>query len=116
MAASPGDEDKPLASFVSTPGETLVRNVPGITDGQELGSFRVWATSVEGPEGPVTAYFAVSTESVDEIVSTLRRLLVTGLPLLLVTFGLTAWLLLGAEHCARLSASEPRWTPSPLRH
>ncbi|MEJ7706086.1 MAG: HAMP domain-containing protein [Nocardioidaceae bacterium] len=95
IAGSPGHKDKPVASFESGVGETLVQDVPQIRDGQELESFRVWAMTVEGPEGPVTAYFAVSKESVDEILSTLRSLLVTGLPLLLVAFGFSAWFLLG---------------------
>jgi signal transduction histidine kinase len=57
--------------------------------------YRVWALPASSAHGPVTVYAATSVESVGETMATVRRVLVVGLPVLLVLLIVSIWLLVG---------------------
>ncbi len=69
------------------------RSVSTLPTGE--GSFRVVARRVTTPSGNFIVYVAGSLEAVDRSVSSLIRLLVTSLPILLALVGITTWVVTG---------------------
>lgn len=95
LAASPNLGDAGPISGEEPAGdepEVLVIEAP---DDDETETYRVWALSAEGPDGPATVYVGSSTEAVDESVGALRVPLMLGLPFVLVLATGLVWLLVG---------------------
>ncbi len=87
--------DGPISSFAPagpTPELTTLHNAP---DDSETETYRVWAQRATAPTGAVTIYVGSSPESVTEAVSTLRRLLAVGIPVVLVMLAVSTRLLVG---------------------
>ncbi len=84
-----------VTRLLATGDAPVVDNVVGVHDHVQREHYRMWAVRAEGPGGPVTVYVGTSLETVPEIVSAVRRLLVLGLPLLVVLLALGTWLLVG---------------------
>ena len=66
----------------------------GVPDDEDLEDYRVWALRA-GDEGSVTVYVATSLESVSDTVSTLRGLLVVGIPILTALLAALTWTVVG---------------------
>jgi signal transduction histidine kinase len=97
LAASPNIAGAgPIGSMVSPgsarPVVSTLRNAP---DDKETETYRVWARSADSPQGPVTIYVGSSTESVPEASRTLRRALLTGVPLTVLLIAGVTWVLVG---------------------
>jgi len=70
-----------------------IRNAPV---GDRNAEFRVAAVAAtSATAGPVTVYVASSLEGAQESVTTVRRILAVGVPLLLGVVGLTTWIIVG---------------------
>lgn len=96
IAASPEQPELPqAAAFAAERDEPTVRTLTDVPDGDDEEDYRVWALQAETDEGPVTVYVGASLSSVEETLTTLQGLLAVGLPVLLVAFAGTAWVLLG---------------------
>jgi signal transduction histidine kinase len=74
-------------------GHYATWSVDQLADGD--GPFRVVARQVTTKTGTFTVYVAGSLEGVDESTSSLVRLLLTGLPVLLLLVGVTTWIVTG---------------------
>ncbi|QNN52396.1 sensor histidine kinase [Nocardioides mesophilus] len=61
-----------------------LRVMHGVPDDSDVEDYRVWVLRASTAQGPVTVYIGASPESVREPVTTLRRSLLLGIPLLLV--------------------------------
>ena len=72
-----------------------VRTVSVRDDGQDIEDYRVWTLRTPSSQGPVLVHVGTSLESASEAVSTLRGLLVTGVPLTTLLLGLLTWLVVG---------------------
>jgi len=71
------------------------RTMHGLPDPHDTTDFRVVALRTSSSEGPLIVYAAGSLEPVGESVDAVRRILVLGLPLLLVFVGGTTWVVVG---------------------
>jgi len=82
---------------VLPPGSTepVVRTLRNAPDDKETETYRVWSRSASSPGGPVTIYVGSSTESVPEASRTLRRALLSGVPLTVFLIGGLTWVLVG---------------------
>jgi signal transduction histidine kinase len=95
LAATPGVRGRPaLATFRIRPGDPQVRTVE-VPDGPEQEPFRVWGARARGGGGPAMVYVGASLETVSEATSTLRGLLVVGVPMVSALLGLLTWVALG---------------------
>jgi len=98
VAATPGVRGRPaLATFRVPPGDAQVRTVQ-VPDGPEQELYRVWgvvARGARGAEGPAAVYVGASLETVSEATSTLRGLLVGGVPVVSALLGVLTWVALG---------------------
>ena len=113
----------PVASFRPAVGSRMVRTVRDVRDDRDLENYRVWAARGPSPGGPVTVYAATSLERVSEIVSTLRRLLLLGVPLVAALLAVLTWVVVGralrpvesirAEVAAISEADLGRRVPAP---
>jgi signal transduction histidine kinase len=94
VAASANLEGDPRISSTE-PGASgyAVRTVGHLESGE--GPFRVTVRRVPTPSGPLTVYVAASLASVASSTDSLIRLLLFGLPLLLVVVGVTTWVVVG---------------------
>jgi len=96
LSASSGLRGKgPISSLggaTSTPSE---RTLHGVPDDSELENYRVWVLRGHSPTGPVTIFVGASLESVKETVSTLRRALLVGVPVMLALFVLGTRIIVG---------------------
>jgi signal transduction histidine kinase len=94
IAASSNIEGEPrILGEVPAVGRFTSRTVRGLPLGES--SFRVVAHTVALPTGKFVVYAAASLAPVDESTQTLVRLLVIGLPMLLVLVAGTVWLVTG---------------------
>jgi len=119
VASSPNVAGLPPVARLS-PGQSAEVRAPIDDD-----DFLAVAGAADSPEGRVTVVVARTLESVDESTAVVTRLLVTGLPLLLVVVGVTTWKAVGralapVEAMRRevdgISASElHRRVPGPRR-
>jgi len=57
--------------------------------------FRIVALGVMSPSGPMTVYVAASLEPVAESVATVRKIMLVGLPCLLLLVAVTTWWMVG---------------------
>ena len=95
LASTPGVRGRPaLASFPLRPGDPQVRTVE-VPDGPEQEVYRVWGVAARGAAGPAAVYVGASLETVSEATSTLRGLLVVGVPVVSALLGLLTWVALG---------------------
>lgn len=95
VAATPGVHGRPaLATFRVPPGDVQVRTVQ-VPDGPEQELYRVWGVGARGAEGPAAVYVGASLETVSEATSTLRGLLVGGVPVVSALLGVLTWVALG---------------------
>jgi signal transduction histidine kinase len=94
LAQSPIIHGGPMAPFVPAPGTVEVRSVERVAVG-DGGPFRVAATQVDTPSGPVVVYAGVSLEPLDDAMVALRVLLAVAVPLLILLVGVTTWRLAG---------------------
>lgn len=96
VTASTGlDGEGPALSAMpesSTPRLLTLRDVP---DDFETEDYRVWVVRVESPSGPAAVLFGASLESVEQAVSTLRRALIVGIPLLVALLALSMRVMVG---------------------
>jgi signal transduction histidine kinase len=94
VAASANVHGDPRIGKVEPPaGEYAAWSVDHLADGD--GPFRVVARRVTTKAGTFTVYVAGSLEGVDDSTSSLVRLLLIGLPALLVLVGATTWVVTG---------------------
>ncbi len=94
VARSPNILGAPRFATFRPGSRFAVRTVRG-PDDQETEDYRLWATRAETPDGPVTAYVGSSLESAQEVTGRLTRLLMLGLPPVLVLLAGAVWLLVG---------------------
>jgi len=95
LAASPNIEgEQRVDSFVPRGSGPDVRTASVRDDGRETEEYRVWTLRTRAPDDPVV-HVGTSLESVSEAVSTLRGLLVTGVPLTTLLLGVLTWLVVG---------------------
>ena len=80
-----------ISTVVPPEEKPVMIMVRGAPDDDETEDFRVWAVRGDG----VTAYVGTSTESVREVIFDLTRMLIFGLPLLLVLFAGGTWAMVG---------------------
>jgi signal transduction histidine kinase len=96
LAASSGLAGRgPVSATAPLPGtfeQLTLRDIPDDADHED---YRVWATSVETPDGRLRVYVGNSLESVSEAVATVRSSLYWGIPALLALVAGTAWMLVG---------------------
>jgi signal transduction histidine kinase len=96
VASTPNVRGREAAfSFRPPDGGPRVRDVRGVRDDRDLEDYRVWALRASSPAGSVTVYVATSLELVSQAVSTLRGLLLGGVPVVAVLLAGLTWLLLG---------------------
>ena len=95
VASTPGVRGRPaLAGFPVRTGDPQVRTVE-VADGPEQEVYRVWGMRARGSEGPAAVYVGASLETVSEATSTLRGLLVVGVPVVSALLGVLTWVALG---------------------
>ena len=95
VAATPGVRGRPaVASFPVRPGDPQVRTVE-VPDGPEQEVYRVWGVRADGAAGRHAVYVGASLETVSEATSTLRGLLVVGVPVVAALLGVLTWVALG---------------------
>lgn len=94
LAASIGLGDgSAVTSLAPPPGEPALVVLTGVPDDQDVETFRVWATTVAGPEGPLRVYVGTSPERVQEAVRAARSALLVGVPVVVAALAaLTSWL------------------------
>lgn len=85
---------EPIATFQPIGTEARIHTVGGLPVGNS-GGFRVAAFKATAPAGPVVVYVAASLEQADRSVTTVRDILLLGLPLLLALVGVTSWVIVG---------------------
>ncbi len=86
---------RPISLFAPPERSAAVVTMHGIPDDNQTEDYRVWALRASTSHGPVTVYVGNSLESVSEAVSTLRRSLFVGIPLMLVLLALGTRVLIG---------------------
>ena len=95
LAATPGVRGRPaLATFPVRRGDPQVRTV-AVADGAEEEVYRVWGLRAQDSGEPVAVYVGASLELVSEATSTLRGLLLVGVPVAAALLGLLTWVALG---------------------
>ncbi|MEJ7743046.1 MAG: hypothetical protein WKF73_11110 [Nocardioidaceae bacterium] len=96
LAASSGLLDQgPISSSAPSGADPQVLTLRGVPDDSETEDYRVWVVRSPAPDGDVTVFVGTSLEALSEAVSTLRRSLLIGIPLLLVVLALTTRLMVG---------------------
>lgn len=94
LAASPNITGAPrISSFVPRTGGPVVRAMRNVPDDDETEDFRVWSLRQDTAQGEVTVYAGTSLESVSEVVGTLRRSLLVGIPALVALLAVAMWVL-----------------------
>jgi signal transduction histidine kinase len=122
IAASPSLEgDPPLARL--QPGESEVVDHAPVTDDDP---FIVVAKGADGPGGSFTVLVGRNLDVVKETIWLVTRILLVGVPLLLIVVGFTTWAVVGRalapvesmrEEVAEISAAElHRRVPDPSGH
>ena len=94
VAASANIVDKPPITGLAAPAHghrAVTRRDVGVGDSK----FRIVAISAPAPDQTYTIYVGSSLEPVDDSTDTLERLLVVGLPVLLLIVGSVAWFVVG---------------------
>lgn len=94
VASSANDRDERRISTLQ-PGDNgyAAESVGNLVGGE--GPFRVVARRVRTAAGPLTVYVAGSLGSVDESEDSLERLLLLGVPILVLLVGVTTWVVTG---------------------
>ncbi len=96
LAASSGLVGKgPILPAVPRNTRARVLTLRGVPDDTETEIYRVWVMRVKSPSGPVAVLVGASPESVSEAVSTLRRALLIGIPLMVVLLALSMYVMIG---------------------
>ena len=107
VASSPNVAGLPPVARLS-PGQSAEVRAPIDDD-----DFLAVAGAADSPEGRVTVVVARTLESVDESTAVVTRLLVTGLPLLLVVVGVTTWKAVGRALAPVEAMRREGWRPVP---
>jgi signal transduction histidine kinase len=94
-ASSNLDGIGPLAPFRPDGGRPVIRTTPIPVSDEDDDAFRVVATLAQTADGPVTVFVAAHLDRTKETVSTVRRILLIGLPALLAVVAVTAWRVVG---------------------
>ncbi len=76
-------------------GQPAARDVDDVPDDDETEDYRVWAVTVDGPDGPVSLYVGTAREAIRESGVSLAVTLAVGVPLLLVLAVGLLWVLVG---------------------
>lgn len=76
----------------STPRLVTLHGVP---DDSETETYRAWVMRAQSPSGPVAVLVGASLESVAQAVSTLRRELIVGIPLMVALLALSMRVMVG---------------------
>lgn len=76
-------------------GQPAARDVDDVPDDDETEDYRVWAVTVDGPDGPVSLYVGTAREAIRESGVSLALTLAVGVPLLLVLAVGLLWVLVG---------------------
>ncbi len=96
LAASSGLVGQgPISSFVPEDSGPEVRTLRGVPDDSETEDFRVWVLRASTTDGEVTVFVGTSLESLSEAVSTLRRSLLVGIPILLLVLAVATRVMVG---------------------
>jgi signal transduction histidine kinase len=97
LAASHNVSGRPrIASLEPAPGAAPVVSTVNAPDDSETETYRLWAGSGPGVDGPVTIYVGSSLESVHEASHALRTALMLGAPAVMLLLALGTWLVLGS--------------------
>ncbi|MCW2813980.1 MAG: ATP-binding region, ATPase domain protein [Nocardioides sp.] len=94
LAASPNVAGRARISTLE-PGDALVVRTEQAPDDDETETYRLWAGTVETPDGVVTVYVGRSEESVSETTRTLRRALLLLVPLTVLLITWVTWWVIG---------------------
>lgn len=84
-----------IDSFVPAGSGPELRTLRGVPDDSETEDFRVWVLGAATPDGAVTVFVGTSIESLSEAVSTLRRSLLVGIPMLLLLLAAVTRVMVG---------------------
>ena len=95
LAASPNILRRPAIDVPATSSAPTMRVVRDAPDDAETENYRIWTRRVSSPGGTVTILAGSSLESVDEASRTLRRSLLLGVPLLVLSVAAGTWLVVG---------------------
>lgn len=85
----------PISSLRGATATPSLRILHGVPDDAEQENYRVWVLTTDTTAGPVTVFVGASLESVNEAVSSLRRALLVGVPVMLALFVLGTRILVG---------------------
>lgn len=85
----------PISSLQGATSMPSLRTLHGVPDDLEQENYRVWVLKTDTSSGPVTVFVGASLESVNEAVSSLRKALVLGVPVMLALFVLGTRVLIG---------------------
>ena len=96
VASSPNITGEPaFSTFRPTGTQPVVRTMDGVPDDDGTETYRVWVSSQQTGNGPVTVYVGSSLELVTETVSRLTTSLLFGIPTLVVLLALATWMMVG---------------------
>jgi signal transduction histidine kinase len=85
----------PIASFRPERDQPVIHTTPIPVIDEDGDDFRVVAAPAQTERGPVTVYVAAHMDRMKETISTVRKMLLIGLPVLLAIVGVTAWQVVG---------------------
>ena len=85
----------PVLSTMPASSTPRLVTLDGVPDDSETETYRVWVMRVKSPSGPVGVLVGASLESVSEAVSTLRRALIIGIPLMVALLALSMRIMVG---------------------
>jgi signal transduction histidine kinase len=94
-ASSNLDGIGPIASFRPERDQPVIHTTPIPVTDEGDDDFRVVAAPAQTAEGPLTVYVAAHLDRMKETISTVRRMLLFGLPALLAVVAITAWRVVG---------------------
>ena len=96
VAATPRVANRPaVATFPANGSRPVTQVVRRVPDGPDLESYRVTAVPVTIGAAPATAYVAYHVDLVGEPVTLLKRLLLVGIPVVVVLLGGLIWVVVG---------------------
>jgi signal transduction histidine kinase len=85
----------PIATFAPEGDQPVIHTTPIPVTDEGDDAFRVVAAPAQTADGAVTVYVAAQLDSTKETISTVRRILLIGLPILLAVVAVTAWRIVG---------------------
>ncbi|MEP6666142.1 MAG: ATP-binding protein, partial [Nocardioidaceae bacterium] len=85
----------PVFSTMPDDSQPRLVTLRGIPDDSETENYRVWVRRTQTPSGPAAVLVGGSLESVSDVVATVRRELIVGIPLMIVLLALSMRVMVG---------------------